>query len=172
MWSRHRKRGNQASEDLVTQDVTWSVDFLGDVLARSIHHVIGAGGEELQQVRGRVGVVSAVAVNDDVDVSIDVGEHSADDVGLSLHRLARHDRASSSWEPGSAVDVNCCRRQKHALMAMPYGRRAQSSQLWLLVETGDKDCDVKMVDTKSGLISNLFCFDLCCIGFHTHRILQ
>ena len=42
-----KKQANQASEDMVTKDVTWSVNFLGDVLARSIHHVIGAGGEGL-----------------------------------------------------------------------------------------------------------------------------
>ena len=51
-------------------------------LQRQPHHLGGAGG-----------VVGVVAVDQDIEVGLDVGEHASDHMALALQPLAAHDRA-------------------------------------------------------------------------------
>ena len=63
------------------------------VAPRADHHVELLGEQQVDHRRRGLGIVGEVAVGHDVDVSIDVGEHAADDVALALLALGADDGA-------------------------------------------------------------------------------
>ena len=57
---------------------------------KSHHHVQMIRQQRLDHARGAGGVVSSVAVDQHVDICIDVGEHAADHMALALPTLSSH----------------------------------------------------------------------------------
>ena len=52
--------------------------------------------QAVDHLRRGGGVVGAVAVDQHIDVGLDVGEHAAHDIALALQRLAADDRAGGA----------------------------------------------------------------------------
>ena len=95
--------------------------------------------ELADEPRRRGSVVGVVAVDEDVDVGIDVGEHSPDDIALALPALRPHHRAGLPGDLARpvagvvVVDVDRRLRQRRP------ERRNDRGDRQLLVVAGDED---------------------------------
>ena len=68
-------------------------------------------------------VVGGVAVDQHVDVGLDVGEHAPHHVALALVRLAPHHGAGAGARPRRCGRSNCCRRRRCRRRAARRGNR-------------------------------------------------
>src|SRR5215472_5711358 len=59
--------------------------------------------ELVDEIRGGAGVIGVVAIDQDVDVGFDVGEHAAHHVALALQRLVTDDRPGVAGNHHAAV---------------------------------------------------------------------
>ena len=86
------------------------------MLAGPDHHVEPVVEQQCDHRRRRRGIIGQIAVGHDVDIGIDVGEHSADDVALALHPLG------ADLGPRSARQLD---RAVAAIVVIDVDRRAR-----------------------------------------------
>lgn len=109
--------------------------------AVSDYHVI-AFENLLDHGWGGIGRVGIVTVGHDIDISIDVLEHRADDIPLALAGLLTDDGTFLCGNLGSTVcgvvvvDVDCCVRQDIVEIAYDFADGD------LLVVAGEEHCDL------------------------------
>src|SRR6185312_10251403 len=82
--------GDEAGQEPVAGAMAGAVGGLGLLDARAHDHVAAVPDQAGDQARRARRVVGGVAVDQDVDVGLDVGEHAAHDKALALPRLAEH----------------------------------------------------------------------------------
>ena len=73
------------------------------LVADGRHHVEVVDDELVDQPRSTRSVVSSVAVDDHVDIGVDLAEHPSHDATFARARLAADDRAGASCDVGGAV---------------------------------------------------------------------
>ena len=111
--------------------------FSGDTGA--VDHVETARQQRVDQQGRRARIIGVVAVDHDINVGVDVGEHPAHDTALAQPGVVADDRAGFARGLGRAVgrvvvvDMDLRLRQQTAEVADHLGDRRN------FVETGDED---------------------------------
>ena len=131
--------GNETGEQPVAEPVSGAVGRadLGD--PRAVDHVEPVVDQPPDHGRGRGGVVGGVAVHQQVDLGLDVGEHATHDVALALQYFGADHRPGGPRHLGGSVggivvvDVDGCLGQ-HPAEIGDHGTDGH-----LLVVAGDKD---------------------------------
>jgi hypothetical protein len=75
-------------------------------------------------------IVGRIAVGENIDIGVDVGQHAADDIALALKHLAPDDSACGRGGVGS-IRWNCCRRHRYVRPAAR-AESLRSPRRWLL----------------------------------------
>ena len=96
-------RGEEARQHPVAGAVAGPVS--GDRLidAKAHHHVEVIVDQRVDHARGARGIVGRIAIDQHVDVGIDIGEHAPDHMPLALAALAAHDGAGRARDLDGAV---------------------------------------------------------------------
>ena len=88
--------------------------------AKAHHHVEVVVDQRVDHARGARGVIGRIAIDQHIDVGIDIGEHAPDHMPLALAALAAHDGAGAARDIDGAVlrivvvDENFGGRQRFA----------------------------------------------------------
>ena len=80
-----------------------SISGLFLIDAQAYHHVKTLVHELLDHAGGARGIVGRVAIDQDIDIGIDVGEHSPHHMALALTAFAAHLGAGFTGDGGGAV---------------------------------------------------------------------
>jgi hypothetical protein len=112
-------RGDQPGEERVAEAVPQAVSLAGLGLARSVHHVQLLAQKAADQRRRGAGVIGMVAVDEDVDVGLDVGEHAPDHVAFAPQGFV-HDHGTDALRRGrrhivGGVVIDIDRRARQCL---------------------------------------------------------
>ena len=114
---------------------------LGLIDAKAHHHIEMVGQQRIDHARRAGGVVGRVAVDQHIDIGVDIGEHAPDHMTLALAAFAAHLRAGIARDRNGAirrivvVDEDFGRRQRFAKIGDDGGDRS------FLVETRHQNGD-------------------------------
>jgi len=96
---------HHCGQDVIPEAMTSSVGFHALRHSRAIDEVEIFVDRSANHARGSLGFIGRVAVDQHVDVGIDVGEHATDDISLSLTRLVANNRACGFSNVNGAIVI-------------------------------------------------------------------
>ena len=93
----------QPVEQTVAKGMTGPSGIVSNTGPSAYHHIEAVADQPLDKHRGLGGIVGTVAVGQNVDVGIDLCEHTADHAPLARHRLVAHDSSGVRGPAGRVI---------------------------------------------------------------------